>query len=301
MAKKNFFFKKKGKGKTDKKKKSEKISNIKDKDYDATVAKNQDAISTVAKRLSSVEKKVNLLQIRNTYYYSNNYQWVTIATGLPFGVIDTSLITQPTDMTPALNYDGQLSPANTVRHNNSLINVRATLLTKTFRPVYLNVVILRLKKSAYNQVQLRGASGSGLAAPSTWENGRELYREIGLTNGTTNFSGMYDPFWNPKFFKVIAKRRLYLGLTDSGYFPQDNYAECSIPVKIGITYKKKSYTSTTPPVDTAWTSIDGYDYDKQIYMVIYHEGFDEVQHTSGLNVVLNTEMRHSIKQKVEKN
>lgn len=286
-----------------KKKPSEKMANIKAKSYSATPAKNKNAISTVAKRLASLEKKTNLLQIRNTYYTSNNYRWAVLNANLAFGVLDLQLINQPLDMTPALNYDGQLSPATMGRHIGSRINVRATLISNHFRPVFLNVVILKLKKSAYNQVLLRSGAGSGLASPSSWEAGRELHREIGLTNGTTLFSGMNQVFWNPKFFKVVSERRLRISNTSStaGFRPYSNYDECVIELKVGQTYKKKSYTSTAPPVDTSWTSVDGFDNETQYYMVIYHEGFDEIQHSTGLNVEINTEMRHVIKQQVEKN
>lgn len=277
-----------------KKKPSEKMADIKAKSYRATASRNKNAISTVAKRLTALEKKSQLLQIRNTFYTSNNATIGVINNGLQFGVIDQRLITQPVDMSPMFNWDGLLNEGPMGRHISSRIYVRCTLKEVVEHPLFINVVVLKLHKSNYNQVMTNVEAGSGLQTPANWNQGREVFRDVSGTNGSKQL------MWNPKFFKVCAKRRMRLSVAGvgAGFQPNTNYSECEIPVKIGMTYKKKSGTLTGD--DNNWRATSGTDYDSQYYCIIYHEGFNEITH-NGLIVDLSTEFRHTIKQAIQTN
>lgn len=278
-----------------KKKPSQKMANIKNKAYSATAKKNRTAISTVARRLSALERKSQLLQIRNTYYASQANVFSNINTALNFGVIYYRLITQPVDMVPMFNWDGLLNEGSMGRHVSSRLHIRCTLLEAMDHPLFINVAVLKLHKSNYNQVMTNSEAGSGLQNPSEWEQGREVYRDQEYTSGSANL------MWNPKFFKVVGKRRMKLhrAAASSGFEPNTNYSEVSIPVKIGMTYKKKSGTLTGD--NNTWIATSGTDYECQYYCVIYHEGFNEITHPDGIAVRLTTDFRHTIKQQVQNN
>jgi hypothetical protein len=296
-------YKKRAPKKRGRKARSKTFSSIKSKSYKASGKTNRNAISTVAKRVSQLEKKTNQLTIDRIYYEDFLIDATNIPTGLVNGVVMERNLLDFSNWNQSfganqLFKEGLKCYIKSLRLFFSITSRQSSSSTGGLmqEPMYYTLVVFS-PKNALKQA-LAASSQSQVPSVSTFTEGKEW------TTVTHRSNGRRHVFLNPKLFQTHYSTQIAIhpNELDLRGGKMGNHREINVKIPVNMKVAVQS-SSLTVPTTANWKNINIHDikWTKQMRVAVIHGGFNESLYTSGLDVDLKYDCRYTTVQSFTRN
>jgi hypothetical protein len=283
-----------GKGKFTASKKKATSKAIRTGNYNASTINNKVAVSKIAREVYQIRKAVDLIAPRQNYYTSTieTQQQIPLTDyELAFrNITDFSLWEKCFDVNEQWNEP----PKMLFKNSRICLNLHLTGSQTVRSPVHFYAFVFS-PKLAYKQY----ASGAvnNVPRPQYWVRRREWFYDA--IPGTSN--GVFKPFLNPKYFKVLGASEFRLG--GDGENHQANGTDALITkmlkFKVNKNYKKHTLYSQLDVDDWKTISENDVKFTDQIYFALFHGGAEDIS-DGALNVSLVCTARHTVNQQYQR-